>query len=124
MTTSRLKELFGKDANYARPYQVAALIKGASPTNGYNPDHPYVMTITPAKGVDYTYSADYRAKCLFLDVACYGIIDGATGELVPSVRNAEIVKPKNEKYFFVNNCPGLYSQVARLDPGTTFNGLK
>ena len=34
---SRLKELFGGDINYNRPYQIAAYLKGAEPGNGYNP---------------------------------------------------------------------------------------
>lgn len=45
-----LKDLFGSDPSYARPYQMAAFLKGATPRNGYKPDKPYTIEVRVNNG--------------------------------------------------------------------------
>ena len=117
----RLKELFGNDFSYARPYQIAALLKGATPENGYNPAKPYTVEVRVSKGNSYQYSNDYQSNVLYLE-----IITGGKDRGVDSISVLKTHKPNessNGQYFIVFSCPGFYSQVKGISFTATFNGL-
>ena len=117
----RLKELFGNDANYARPYQMAAFLKGATPQNGYNPSKPYTIEVRVNKVQTYQYSNDYQATVLYLQAVTQGKSTGAEG--VSVIKTHRPGESSNGKYFIVFGCPGLYSSVQAVSFTAPFNGL-
>ena len=118
----RLKELFGNDANYNRPYQVAAFLKGATPENKYTPNEPYIIEVKVNNGRPYQKITDYQSTELYLDVLTKGKAHGS--ETVYVVKpNPCRDYPEGSKYFLVNNCPGLYAQVQEIFD-TSWNKLK
>lgn len=119
----RLKELFGKDINYARPYQVAAFLEGATPQNGYKPNEPYTVTIDVRENRPYQDSGIYQTKVLSFWIHCGGGKPGSKKgiEVLKTLKQDE----KSEgKYFIVFNCPDLYFQVEPISFSTPFEGLK
>ena len=124
MPIRRLNELFGAskdDPAYARPYQIAAFLKDATPENGYNPSKPYTVEVRVNKGVAYAKSADYQTDVLYLEVLTQGIDDGARGVAV--LKTHKPGEPSKGDYFIVFNSSGLYSQVKPISFTSTFNGL-
>lgn len=118
----RLKDLFSSDQNYARPYQMAAFLKGATPRNGYKPDKPYTIEVRVNNGIDYQPSSIYDAKVIYLQVLTAGTDGGA--------RNIDVLKTRkpgtpgeNGKFFIVFNSPGLDTQVKKIESDASFNGL-
>lgn len=109
----RLKELYGS-GSYARPYQVAAYFRGATPSNGYNPKKPYTMDMVVDAGRPYSYSDSYESTMIFIKVTCGG---------ASTPRVCYVIKPKGEPYFLVNNASTLYLQVKPIGRGQTFNGF-
>ncbi len=102
-TLLQLKEMMNvKDAFYSRPYLAAALMKGASPANGYQPDVPYTieMRVDPAK--QYQQSQLLGGTVIYLQINSKG--------WDTNWRGAEVVKPNGADYYVVSNCPALYSQ--------------
>lgn len=118
---SRLWELFGKNAYYARPYQIAAFLKGASPANGYNPTKPYTIEVQVAAGVEYQYSSDYQSTMLYLEVLTQG--KDRSSEQVAVLKTLKPGEPGNGELFIVFNSPGLYSQVKEASFSNPFKGL-
>ena len=105
----RLSELLrGKDEYYARPYQVAAYLKGAHQQNGYIPEKPYTVEVE-AMNTNYEYNSKMDAK--FIQ---YYVLTGGKDSGKDIIR---VIKPWDSKYFLVDNFPGLYSQVKEL-PGS------
>jgi hypothetical protein len=118
---SQLGQLFGSDQYYGRPYQIAAFLKGATPTNGYNPAKPYTVEVRVAPAVAYEYSNDYQNTVLYLEVLTQGKDRGS--ELVAVLKTLRPGEPGEGKYFIVFNCPGLYAQVKEVSFSSSFNGL-
>ena len=118
---SRLKELFSKDSYYARPYQIAAFLKGATPENGYSPQKPYTVEIEVSNAIEYQYSNDYQTNALCLRVLTKGKDKGA--EEVVVLKTAKPGETSNGSYFIVFNCPGLYAQVKQPSFTSPFKGL-
>lgn len=119
----RLKDLFSSDPNYARPYQMAAFLKGATPQNGYRPTKPYTIEVRVNNGIEYQTSSIYDAKVIYLQVLTAGTDGGA--------RNIDVLKTKkpgtpgeNGKFFIVFNSPGLDSQVKKIASDASFKGLE
>ncbi len=112
---NRLKELFGKDVNYARPYQMACFLLGSSPENGYNPSKPYTIEVKVNPTNQYENSAQFESKFLHLLIKSNGH-DNAQ-------QIVTIIKPAGSPNFLVSNCPGLYYQCKKIGYGQTFNGL-
>ena len=119
--TSRLTELFGNDAYYARPYQIAAFLKGATPENGYSPVKPYTVEVRVSAGVAYQYSNDFQNTVLYLEVLTQGKDKGS--EQVAVLKTSKPGEPGEGKYFIVFNSPGLYSQVKEVSFTNPFKGL-
>ena len=119
--TSRLRELYGNDANYARPYQMAAFLKGATPQNGYNPTKPYKIEVRVNKAQKYQYSNDYQTSVLYLQVLTQGKSTGA--ESVSVLRTHKPGESSQGTYFIVFGCAGLYSSVQAVSFTSPFKGL-
>ena len=110
---NRWKELLGKDVSYARPYQIGAFLKGATPENRYSPQEPYTIEVRVNKARPYQSITDYQSTELYLEVLTKGKAHGS--ETVCVVKpNPCRYYPEGSKYFLVNNCPGLYSQVKEI----------
>lgn len=99
---------------YARPYQVASFIKGATPENGYNPPKPYVFEMMVDKAQQYQWSNFLDSMVLYIRVKSAGTSTGS--------QQAEVISPDDE-YFYVNNCPGFYYQCRQISRKAKFLGL-
>lgn len=113
--TSRLKELFRKDDSYARPYQAAAFLKGASASNGYNPTKPYTIEVRVSPATEYQYSNDYEANVLFIEINSNGHEE--------NWRVVYVVKPPWSDYYLIDNNPGMYAQCKKISYGQEWKGL-
>ena len=114
---NRWKELFGKDVNYNRPYQIGAYLKGATPENKYTPDEPYTIEVRVRNNRTYENSTDYQCKVLFLEVLTKGKETNGCDWVDVVKPQACKSYPNGSNYFVVFNCPGLYSQVKEIyDP--------
>lgn len=106
-TLRQLKEMMNlKDAYYSRPYIAAALMKGATPENGYQPERPYTvqMRVDPARA--YQQSNMLGGTVIYLQVDSKG--------WDTNWRGVEVVKPEHADYYLVSNCPALYTQCKQL----------
>jgi len=117
----RFNELFGDDAYYNRPYQIAAFLKGATSENGYTPQKPYTIEVRVSNGKKYQKSNDYQTDVLYLEVLTQGKDRGEEG--VEVLRTHRPGEPSNGDFFIVLRCPGLYSQVKPVSFTSPFNGL-
>ena len=119
---SRWKELFSDDKYYARPYQIAAFLKGAKPDNDYKPDEPYKVEMKVSTNAYTKETFLYNSDVLFINVITAGKDKGV--ESVEVIKPGKCVDfPQGSKYFLVHNCPGLYSQVKQIYD-TNWNKLK
>ena len=119
---SRLKELFGTEPNYAKPYQIAAFLKGATSENGYNPSKPYTVEVRVHNVNTYQYNNSYQATQLYLEIFTEGKDKGVeTVEVLKTIKPGE---PGDGNYFIVEKCSGLYSSVKNISFSATFNGLE
>lgn len=114
---SRLREILGNDANYARPYLVASFIKGATPDNGYNPRKPYQIEVRVNPVTPYQASNLLRGYVLYLQVY-------SNGYDTPW-RGVEVVKQQGEQYYRISNCPSMYTQCKEIswETDAEFKGL-
>ena len=120
--TTRWKELFSKDAYYARPYQVAAFLRGATQANNYTPQEPYTIVVKVNGGRPYQDYLEYQSTVLYLDVMSQGHDAGSQTVYVVKPNPCRLY-PNGSPYFLVDNCPGLYTQVKEIyEPG--WNKLK
>ena len=112
----RLNELLRRtNDSYARPYQVAAFLKGAHQQNGYVPEKPYTVEVQ-AMSFPYEYNSTLDAK--FIQ---YYVLTGGKDSGKEIIR---VIKPWDSKYFLVDNFPGLYSQVKEIPGSKTWdNGM-
>ena len=110
---NRLDELLRRtNDSYARPYQVAAYLKGAHQQNGYIPEKPYTVEVE-AMNFPYEYNSTLDAK--FIQ---YYVLTGGKDSGKDIIR---VIKPWNSDYFLVDNFPGLYSQVKELPGSKTWD---
>ena len=117
----RLNELFGNDTHYAKPYQIAAFLKGATSENGYNPSKPYTVEVRVHRVNRYQYNNSYQATQLYLEVLTQGKDKGV--ESVEVVKTLKPGEPGEGKYFIVEKCSGIYSSVKNISFTAAFNGL-
>ena len=106
----------------ARPYQMAAFLRGATWDNGYNPSKPYTMDVVvmnakPYEDIDY-----YQAKLLYLAVVSSG---HDSSPLPVSVLKTK--KPgeagENGKFYIVQESSSIYLQCKAISFEHPFNGL-
>jgi hypothetical protein len=120
--TRRLHELFGSDNNYARPYQVAAFLQGATPANGYNPTEPYTIKVSVSPNKPYQETSYYQSKILFIDIIMGNGTKRGSLYVVKTSRPGE--PSENSKYFIIDNSSALHAQVAEKSFTEEFKGLK
>lgn len=102
-TLERVQQLMDtKDTNYARPYIAAALLKGATPDNGYHAATPYQVEVRVNPAVKYQDSQMLQGSVIYLQVDAQG--------WDTNWRGVEVVKPEGQPYYVVSNCPALYTQ--------------
>ena len=101
-TVERLKEIMGKDKYYARPYIAWAMLRGATPENGYTVHPPYTidMKVDPNKR--------YQESQLLHGTVIYLLINSKGWDT--NWRGVEVVKPQGSDYYVVSNCPAMYTQ--------------
>lgn len=101
-TVERLKEIMGKDKYYARPYIAWAMLRGATPENGYTVRPPYIidMKVDPNK--------KYQESQILHGTVIYLLIDSKGWDT--NWRGVEVVKPQGSDYYVVSNCPAMYTQ--------------
>ena len=122
MALSRFNELFGKDRNYQRPYQIAAFLKGATPENGYSPTKPYTVEVRVAQFATHQYSSIFQTTVLYLEVLTQGKDRGA--EPISVLKTLKPEEPSEGEYFIVFACSGIYSQVQAIPFAKKFKGLE
>ena len=123
---SRLKELFGGDNSYNRPYQMAAFLKGANPENGYNPTKPYTVEVTVDPGLKYVKTNDFQSTILHLRIKSEGrLLSSKQGfDQVAVLKTKKRDEPSQGTYFIVQSCGGLYFQMAPISFDAEFKGLE
>ena len=121
-TINRLNELNRPNDSYARPYQMAAFLKGATWQNGYSPDKPYTITVRTRPGVKHENSNSFQAMILYLDINVEGGKDKGWSP-VSVVKTLKPGEPGEGKYFIINDSCDLYSQVREVSFATPFTGL-
>lgn len=109
-TVERLREIMGKDKYYARPYIAWAMLKGATPENGYSVRPPYTIEMKrdPNK--------QPQVSQLLKGTVIYMLIDSKGWDT--NWRGVEVVKPEGSDYYVVSNCPAMYTQCKET---TKFN---
>lgn len=106
-TVERLQQLMDtKDTYYARPYIAAALLKGATPDNGYQPEVPYRVEMRVNPATKYQESQMLHGTVISLQVNSQG--------WDINWRGVEVVKPEGQTYYVVSNCPALYTQCKQV----------
>lgn len=106
----RLQEWYVQGVNQPRPYQAAAYMKGASPSNGYNPTQPYTMEMYIDNST-YTESGELT----MLRVAYSG--SQSVKEIKVTVIDSE------DGFYYVHANPSMYSKVQIPAKGTKYNGF-
>jgi len=101
-TVGRLREIMGKDQYYARPYIAWAMLRGATPENGYTVRPPYVIDIKVDPNKKYQESQLLKGTVIYL------LLDSKGWDT--NWRGVEVVKPAGSDYFVVSNCPAMYTQ--------------
>ena len=100
--------------SYGQRYLPAAVLKGATPANAYQPQEPYTVEMLASvnKHQDLTFSGQGRVVYLYI------IGKGWDTEK----RQVEIIKQPDSALHKVFNCPSLYTQCKNIQG--TWKGLK
>jgi D-methionine transport system substrate-binding protein len=122
-TLSKLKQVYGNDAGYARPHQMAYFLKDATPENGYNPSKPYTIEVQVSKGVEYIYSNDYQTYVIKLEIFTNSKDDGLAGITVMQTKKPD-ESSEDGKYFLVHESSSVFMSGKAMAFGTTWNGLE
>jgi len=121
-TINRLTELNRPNDSYARPYQMAAYLKGATWQNGYKPDKPYTVTVRTRPGVKHENSNTFQALILYLDINVEGGKDKGWSP-VSVVKTLKPGEASEGKFFIINDSCDMYSQVREVSFAKPFEGL-
>jgi len=117
---NRLNDVFSPSS--ARPYQMAAYLKGASWQNGYNPTKPYTIEMRVAAGRPYTNSSTHQATVIYIEVISHGHDSGSVPVAV--LKTQRPGEPgENGKFFIVFECSSLYNRCREISFTNPFNGL-
>lgn len=117
---SQLKQKYGTSqyapANdaYHQRYLPAAVLKGATPDNGYSPQEPYTVEMKASVNKHQDLHISGSGRVMYL----YVMGDGWDTHQ----RGVEIVKQPDSELHQVFNCPSLYTQCKQIRG--QWNGLK
>ena len=106
-TVERLREIMGKDKYYARPYIAWAMLKGATPENGYTVRPPFTVEIKADPNRKPQESQILKGSVNYLLINSMG--------WDTNWRSVEVVKPAGSDYFVVSNCPAMYTQCKEVN---------
>ena len=100
---------------YIQRYLPAALLKGASYTNGYKPDEPY--TVQMCRSANAPQDAPLTGGMVYYD---YILTSGGWDTFQRAV---DVILPYSQQYYKVFNCPATYYQCRVIQNGP-WQGLK
>ena len=109
---SQLKQKYGTSAyapandGYHQRYLPAAVLKGATPENGYTPKQPYTVEMKASvnKHQELQISGSGRVMYIYM----------MGGGWDTHQRSVEIIKQPNSELHQVFNCPSLYTQCKQI----------
>ena len=113
---SRLKDKFGADPNdsYGQRYLPAAVLQGATASNGYRPNHPYTVEM------DASVNKHQELQIVGSGTVMYIYIIG--GGWDTQQRQVEIILEPGREQYQVFNCPSLYVGCRQIQG--TWEGLE
>ena len=92
---------------YIQPYLPAAVLKGATPENGYTPTEPYTVEMLASINQHSDLKISGKGRVVYL----YILGDGWDTKK----RQVEVLQPGNNALHKVFNCPSLYTQCKTID---------
>lgn len=110
--TSQLKNKFSasqyssQNDSYIQPYLPAAVLKGATPDNGYTPDYPYTVQMKASVNRHQELTMSGGGKVMYI----YVMGKGWDSEQ----RSVEVILPTGRTLHQVFNCPSLYTQCKQI----------
>lgn len=112
----RLNDKFGATPgdSYGQRYLPAAVLKGATPENGYQPQKPYTMEMKASVNKHQELQIVGSGRVVYLYVMGKG--------WDTEQRSVEIIRQPGNKLYQVFNCPALYTQCKQIRG--TWNGLE
>lgn len=112
----RLNDKFGATPgdSYGQRYLPAAVLKGATPENGYQPQTPYTMEMKASVNKHQELQIVGSGRVVYLYVMGKG--------WDTEQRSVEIIRQPGNKLYQVFNCPALYTQCKQIRG--TWNGLE
>ena len=117
---SRLKDKFGTSAyapendSYSQRYLPAAVLKGATPQNGYRPQQPYTVEMKASVNKHQELQISGSGRVVYLYVMGKG--------WDTEQRTVEVLRQPNQPLYKIFNCPALYTQCKTIQG--TWPGLK
>lgn len=109
---SKLKAVQAGDS-YGQRYLPAAVLKGATPANGYTPIRPYTVTMNASVNKHQDLQITGNGRVMYLYIMGKG--------WDTEQRSVEIVKSPDSGTFQVFNCPALYTDCKQIQG--TWGGL-
>ena len=117
--TDGLKRIYGKYQDLARPYQVATFLEGSERSNGYNPSHPYVVSM---KASGNPYSRYEKYNTVLIEISVY--TSGSRINGVPT-REVTVYKRSSQEYYMVHGCGGfIFAGDPLTEDYPAYKGLK
>lgn len=92
---------------YIQPYLPAAVLKGATPENGYTPSEPYTVEMTASINQHSDLIISGKGRVVYLYILGEG--------WDTKKRQVEVLQPGNNALHKVFNCPSLYTQCKTID---------
>lgn len=117
---SRLKDKYGTSAyapendSYSQRYLPAAVMKGATPQNGYRPQEPYTVEMKASVNKHQELQISGSGRVVYLYVMGKG--------WDTEQRTVEVLRQPNQPLYKIFNCPALYTQCKTIHG--TWQGLK
>lgn len=109
---SRLKDKYGTSAyapendSYNQRYLPAAVLKGATPQNGYRPQRPYTVEMKASVNKHQEMQISGSGRVMYVYVMGKG--------WDTEQRSVEIIRQPNQPLYQIFNCPSLYTQCKTI----------
>ena len=109
---SRLKDKYGTSAyapendSYNQRYLPAAVLKGATPQNGYRPQRPYMVEMKASVNKHQEMQISGSGRVMYVYVMGKG--------WDTEQRSVEIIRQPKQPLYQIFNCPSLYTQCKTI----------
>lgn len=109
---SRLKDKYGtstyapENDSYNQRYLPAAVLKGATPQNGYRPQRPYTVEMKASVNKHQEMQISGSGRVMYVYVMGKG--------WDTEQRSVEIIRQPNQPLYQIFNCPSLYTQCKTI----------